>query len=283
MKIISWNVNGLRAVMSKGNLIPFMNSEKPDIMAFQETKMQEDQLNFNFDGYFRYMNSAERKGYSGTMVLTKKKPISVTYDIKGKDHPKEGRVITLEFEKFYFVCAYVPNSKDGLLRIDYRCHWEDDLRKHLMKLDKIKPVIYTGDLNVAHNEIDLKNPETNHESAGFSDQEREKFSKLLASGFKDTFRELYPKKVKYSCHNFEGYFTVSAISRIIPACSDCNRYSAFRGVFGICGCINIIINAFRKCFALICNAQVLTRYGNRSAVVIGFIVKNLDTYLGKID
>ena len=198
MKIISWNVNGLRAVMSKGNLIPFMNSEKPDIMAFQETKMQEDQLNFNFDGYFRYMNSAERKGYSGTMVLTKKKPISVTYDIKGKDHPKEGRVITLEFEKFYFVCAYVPNSKDGLLRIDYRCDWEDDLRKHLMKLDKIKPVIYTGDLNVAHNEIDLKNPETNHESAGFSDQEREKFTKLLASGFKDTFRELYPDTVKYS-------------------------------------------------------------------------------------
>ena len=198
MKIISWNVNGLRAVMSKGNLIPFMNKEKPDIMAFQETKMQEDQLNFNFDGYLRYMNSAERKGYSGTMVLTKKKPISVTYDIKGKDHPKEGRVITLEFDKFYFVCAYVPNSKDGLLRIDYRMHWEDDLRKHLMKLDKIKPVIYTGDLNVAHNEIDLKNPETNHESAGFSDQEREKFSKLLDSGFKDTFRELYPDTVKYS-------------------------------------------------------------------------------------
>ena len=198
MKIISWNVNGLRAVMSKGNLIPFMNKEKPDIMAFQETKMQEDQLNFNFDGYLRYMNSAERKGYSGTMVLTKKKPISVTYDIKGKDHPKEGRVITLEFDKFYFVCAYVPNSKDGLLRIDYRMHWEDDLRKHLMKLDKIKPVIYTGDLNVAHNEIDLKNPDTNHESAGFSDQEREKFSKLLDSGFKDTFRELYPDTIKYS-------------------------------------------------------------------------------------
>ena len=198
MKIISWNVNGLRAVMSKGNLIPFMNKEKPDIMAFQETKMQEDQLNFNFDGYLRYMNSAERKGYSGTMVLTKKKPISVTYDIKGKDHPKEGRVITLEFDKFYFVCAYVPNSKDGLLRIDYRMHWEDDLRKHLMKLDKIKPVIYTGDLNVAHNEIDLKNPETNHESAGFSDQEREEFSKLLDSGFKDTFRELYPDTIKYS-------------------------------------------------------------------------------------
>ena len=198
MKIISWNVNGLRALMSKGNLIPFMNEEDPDIMAFQETKMQEDQLTFNFDGYLRYMNSAERKGYSGTMVLTKKKPLSVTYDIKGKDHPKEGRVITLEYKDFYFVCAYVPNSKDGLARIDYRCHWEDDLRKHLMKLDKDKPVIYTGDLNVAHNEIDLKNPDTNHESAGFSDQEREKFSKLLDSGFVDTFRELYPEKVQYS-------------------------------------------------------------------------------------
>ena len=198
MKIIGWNVNGLRAVMSKGNLIPIINKEDPDIICFQETKMQEDQLNFNFDGYLRYMNSAEKKGYSGTMVLTKKKPLSVTYDIKGKDHPKEGRVITLEFKDFYFVCAYVPNSKDGLLRIDYRMHWEDDLRKHLMNLDKDKPVIYTGDLNVAHNEIDLKNPDSNHESAGFSDQEREKFSKLLASGFKDTFRELYPDTVKYT-------------------------------------------------------------------------------------
>ena len=198
MKIIGWNVNGLRAVMSKGNLIPFINKEKPDIMAFQETKMQEEQLEFNFDGYLRYMNSAEKKGYSVTMVLTKDKPLSVTYDIKGKDHPKEGRVITLEYKDFYFVCAYVPNSKDGLKRIDYRMHWEDDLRKHLMKLDKEKPVIYTGDLNVAHNEIDLKNPDDNHESAGFSDQEREKFSKLLESGFSDTFRELYPNKVKYS-------------------------------------------------------------------------------------
>ena len=198
MKIISWNVNGLRALMSKGLLIPFIEKEDPDIIAFQETKMQEDQMDFNFDGYLRYMNSAEKKGYSGTMVLTKKKPLSVTYDIKGKDHPKEGRVITLEYKDFYFVCAYVPNSKDGLLRIDYRCKWEDDLRKHLMKLDKIKPVIYTGDLNVAHEEIDLKNPDSNHESAGFSDQEREKFTKLLASGFKDTFRQLYPNKVKYS-------------------------------------------------------------------------------------
>ena len=198
MKLISWNVNGLRAVMSKGFLIPFMNKENPDIMAFQETKMQEDQLNFNFDGYYRYMNSAERKGYSGTMVLSKKEPISVSYDIEGKDHPLEGRVITLEYDKFYFVCAYVPNSKDGLKRLDYRMHFEDDLRKHLKKLDKKKPVIYTGDLNVAHNEIDLKNPEDNHFSPGFSDEERDAFTKLLDCGFKDSFREVYPEKIQYS-------------------------------------------------------------------------------------
>ena len=198
MKLISWNVNGLRAVMSKDTLLPFIAAEDPDIMAFQETKMQEEQMEFNFDGYLRYMNSAEKKGYSGTMVLTKKKPLNVIYDIEGEDHPKEGRVITLEYEDFFFVCAYVPNSKDGLKRIDYRMHWEDDLRAHLMKLDKIKPVIYTGDLNVAHNEIDLKNPDDNHFSAGFSDEERGKFNELLAAGFADSFRELYPEKVKYS-------------------------------------------------------------------------------------
>ena len=160
--------------------------------------MQEEQMEFNFDGYLRYMNSAEKKGYSGTMVLTKKKPLNVIYDIEGEDHPKEGRVITLEYEDFFFVCAYVPNSKDGLKRIDYRMHWEDDLRAHLMKLDKSKPVIYTGDLNVAHNEIDLKNPDDNHFSAGFSDEERGKFNELLDAGFADSFRELYPEKVKYS-------------------------------------------------------------------------------------
>jgi len=198
MKIISWNVNGLRALMSKGELIPFIEKENPDIIAFQETKMQEDQMTFNFDGYIRYMNSAVKKGYSGTMVLCKKKPISVSYDIEGEADPKEGRVITLEYEDYYFVCAYVPNSKDGLLRLDYRCYWEDCLRKHLSKLDKKKPVIYTGDLNVAHNEIDLKNPDTNHESAGFSDEERAKFTELLNAGFKDTFRELYPDIIKYS-------------------------------------------------------------------------------------
>ena len=198
MKLLNWNVNGLRAILSKGDLIDFINREDPDIIAFEETKMQEDQLTYNFDGYYRYMNCAERKGYSGTMVLTKKEPLSVSYDIEGIDHPKEGRVITLEYNDFYFVCAYVPNSKDGLKRIDYRMLWEDDLRKHLIKLDKKKPVIYTGDLNVAHNEIDLKNPDDNHFSAGFSDQEREKFSCLLESGFIDTYRKLYPNSVKYS-------------------------------------------------------------------------------------
>ena len=238
-KFINWNVNGLRALLSKGNLIPFMNEEKPDIMAFEETKMQEDQLTLNFDGYYRYMNSAERKGYSGTMVLTKEKPISVTYDIKGKDHPKEGRVITLEFDNYYFVCAYVPNSKDGLLRIDYRMHWEDDLRKHLKALDKIKPVIYTGDLNVAHNEIDLKNPDTNHESAGFSDQERDAFTKLLQCGFKDTFRQLYPDTVKYSWWSYRmrarergvgwriDYFVVS--DRIMDKVKDSIIYDDIEG------------------------------------------------------
>ncbi|MBQ3419891.1 MAG: exodeoxyribonuclease III [Erysipelotrichaceae bacterium] len=198
MKFINWNVNGLRAILSKGNLISLINKEKPDILAIEETKMQEEQLTYNFDGYYRYMNCAEKKGYSGTMVLTKNKPLNVIYDIEGDNHPKEGRVITLEYPDYYFVCAYVPNSKDGLLRLDYRMHWEDDLRKHLNKLDKKKPVIYCGDLNVAHEEIDLKNPDENHFSAGFSDEERNKFSELLKSGFKDTYREIYPKSIKYT-------------------------------------------------------------------------------------
>lgn len=197
MKIINWNVNGLRACLSKG-LMDYIIKENPDIMSFQEIKMQQDQLKVEFEGYHLYMNSAERKGYSGTMVLTKKEPLSVIYDIEGEDHPKEGRVITLEYEDFYFVTAYVPNSKDGLLRLDYRMHWEDDLRAHLLKLNEKKPVIYTGDLNVANEEIDLKNPDTNHFNAGFSDEERNKFKELLNSGFKDTFRELYPDTVKYS-------------------------------------------------------------------------------------
>ncbi len=198
MKIISWNVNGLRAAEKKG-FTEFFLEEDADIFAIQETKMQESQLTdtMHFDGYEIYMNSAERKGYSGTLVYSKKKPISCAYDIEGDDS-KEGRVITLEYEDFYFVCAYVPNSKEKLARLDFRMEWEDHLRKHLLKLKETKPVIYTGDLNVAHEEIDIKNPDTNHMNAGFSDEERAKFSELLASGFKDTFRELYPETVKYS-------------------------------------------------------------------------------------
>lgn len=205
MKAISWNVNGLRALLQKGDLIPFLENEKPDFFAFQETKMQEDQLKVEFDGYYRYMNSAEKKGYSGTMILAKKEALSVEYDIEGEDHPKEGRVITLEYPLFYFVCAYVPNSKDGLTRLDYRMHWEDDLRKHLLKLNAKKPVIYTGDLNVAHNEIDLINPQSNHFSAGFSDEERAKFGELLEAGFVDTYRYLHPEEVKYSWWSYRTY------------------------------------------------------------------------------
>ena len=239
MKLLNWNVNGLRAILGKGNLIDFINKEKPDIIALEETKMQEDQLTYDFDGFYRYMNCAERKGYSGTMVLTKKEPLSVSFDIEGDDHPKEGRVITLEYNDFYFVCAYVPNSKDGLKRIDYRMHWEDDLRKHLLKLDKIKPVIYTGDLNVAHNEIDLKNPDDNHFSAGFSDEEREKFTCLLDSGFIDTFRHLYPETVKYSWWSYRtrarergigwriDYFVVS--KRIVDKVEDALVYDEIYG------------------------------------------------------
>ena len=204
MKLISWNVNGLRACMKKG-FADFFLKEDADIFAIQETKMQLDQLEdgMRFDGYHLYMNSAERKGYSGTLVYSKIEPISVEYDLKDEGCD-EGRVITLEFDDFYFVCAYVPNSKDGLLRLDFRMQWEDRLRKHLIKLDRKKPVIYTGDLNVAHNEIDLKHPEDNHFSAGFSDQERERFTILLESGFIDTYRKLYPESEKYSWWSYRA-------------------------------------------------------------------------------
>lgn len=203
MKILNWNVNGLRAILNKGNLQEFIAKEDPDIIAFEETKMQPDQLKHDFDGYYQYMNSAVRKGYSGVLVLSKKEPLNVIYDLEGEEEPLEGRVITLEYADFYLVAAYVPNSKDGLLRLDYRMKWEDLMRVHLKKLDAVKPVIYTGDLNVAHNEIDLKNPSTNHFSAGFSDEERAKFTELLNSGFKDTFRELYPEAIKYSWWSYK--------------------------------------------------------------------------------
>ncbi len=239
MKIVSWNVNGLRAVLSKGNLTEFLEREDPDIMGFEETKMQEDQLTVDFDGYYRYMNCAEKKGYSGTMVLTKERPLSVRHDIDGEDHPREGRVITLEYPEYYFVTAYVPNSQDGLKRLDYRMHWEDDLRKHLQALDQVKPVIYTGDLNVAHNEIDLKNPDDNHFSAGFSDEERAKFTELLDAGFKDTYRELYPEGEKYTWWSYRtrarergvgwriDYFVVS--DRFLPKIRDSLIYDDVMG------------------------------------------------------
>lgn len=198
MKIVSWNVNGLRACMTKG-FADFFQEADADLVAIQETKMQPEQLTLEmqFSGYHVYMNSAEKKGYSGTLVYAKKEPLSVSYEIEG-DTTKEGRVITLEYPDFYFVCAYVPNSKEGLARLPYRMEWEELLKKHLTALDAKKPVIYTGDLNVAHEEIDIKNPSSNHKNAGFSDEEREKMTQLLASGFTDTFRKLYPETVQYS-------------------------------------------------------------------------------------
>lgn len=196
MKLISWNVNGLRACKTKG-FDEYFASENADIFCVQETKMQEGQANLEIEGYFRYMSSAIKKGYSGTLVYTKIKPISVVYGVNGL-YNDEGRVITLEFENFYLVNVYVPNSKEGLLRLDYRMEFEDNFRKYLSSLDKKKPVILCGDLNVAHEEIDIKNPKTNLRNAGFTIEERTKFSALLNAGFIDSFRYLYPKKVLYS-------------------------------------------------------------------------------------
>ncbi|MBQ1463435.1 MAG: exodeoxyribonuclease III [Ruminococcus sp.] len=196
MKLISWNVNGFRACLTKG-FADFFSQADADIFCLQETKMQPDQADFAPDGYHIYFHSAQKKGYSGTAVFTKKEPISVVYGIEG-GHTDEGRVITCEYEDFYFVCCYVPNAQNELKRIGYRMEFEDAMRDYLSALDKKKPVVYCGDLNVAHNEIDLKNPKTNAGNAGFSDQERGKMTELLAAGFKDTYRTLYPEKVEYS-------------------------------------------------------------------------------------
>lgn len=190
MKLISWNVNGFRACLKKG-FEDFFKAADADIFCLQETKMQPEQADFSPEGYFKYFNSAEKKGYSGTAVYTKREPLAVTFGINGA-HTDEGRVITCEYEDFYFVCCYVPNAQDELKRIDYRMQFEDDMREYLVSLDKKKPVIYTGDLNVAHEEIDLKNPKPNMGKAGFSDEERGKMTELLAAGFADTFRRLYP-------------------------------------------------------------------------------------------
>ena len=197
MKMVSWNVNGIRACMGKG-FMDFFNEIDADIFCLQETKMQPGQLEIETPGYFQYMNSAEKKGYSGTMVFTKKEPIHVTYGLGIEEHDHEGRVITCEYEDFYLVTVYTPNSKDGLLRLDYRMVWEDDFKAYLHRLNKTKPVIVCGDMNVAKEEIDLKNPKTNRKNAGFSDEERDKMRILQNSGFVDSYRYLYPDKIEYS-------------------------------------------------------------------------------------
>lgn len=197
MKLVSWNVNGIRACITKG-FYDFFKEIDADILCIQETKMQEGQLEIETPGYHQYMNSAEKKGYSGVLVFTKKEPLSYAYGIGIDEHDHEGRVVTLEYEDFYFVGCYTPNSKDGLLRLPYRMSWEDDFRSYLKKLEENKPVILCGDLNVAHEEIDLKNPKTNRKNAGFSDEERAKMTALLEAGFVDTYRYLYPDKVEYS-------------------------------------------------------------------------------------
>ena len=197
MKFISWNVNGFRSCLNKG-FGDFFANEEADFFSIQESKMQPGQAEFNAEGYYQYWYSAEKKGYSGTAIFTKHEPLSVKFGLGIDEHDHEGRAITLEFENFYLLNVYTPNSQRELTRLDYRMTWEDALRNYMMELDKVKPVIYCGDLNVAHEEIDLKNPKTNHFSAGFTDEERGKFSELLASGFSDTFRSLYPDKVEYS-------------------------------------------------------------------------------------
>lgn len=229
MKFISWNVNGFRACLNKG-FEEFFNEQNADFFCIQETKMQPDQADFKPDGYYQYWYSAEKKGYSGTAIFTKYEPISVWYGLDIEKHDHEGRAITLEYENFYLLCVYTPNSQRELVRLQYRMEWEDDLREYIKSLDTTKPVIYCGDLNVAHEEIDLKNPKTNHQSAGFSDEERDKFTELLNSGFSDTFRTLYPDKVQYSWWSYMfqaraknsgwriDYFVVS--DRLMPKVKD---------------------------------------------------------------
>lgn len=193
MKLISWNVNGIRACVQKG-FLDFFKETEADIFCIQESKMQEGQLDLALEGYYQYWNYAEKKGYSGTAVFTKEKPISVQNGIGIAEHDTEGRVITLEFPQFYLITVYTPNSKEELLRLSYRMQWEDDFRIYLKRLEQNKPVIVCGDMNVAHQDIDLKNPKTNHKNAGFSDEEREKFGVLLENGFIDTFRYFYPEQ-----------------------------------------------------------------------------------------
>ena len=225
MKLATWNVNGLRAVLGKG-FLDYVQDSAPDVLCLQETKCQPEQAVFDLPGYHRYFNSADKRGYSGTAILTKDEPISVTYDFGEDVHRHEGRIITAEYADFYLVCCYTPNSQDELKRLSYRMEWEDALRDYLCELDKTKPVIYCGDLNVAHEEIDLKNPKTNHFNPGFTDEERGKMTELLNCGFTDSFRQLYPDEVKYSWWSYRfharenntgwriDYFIVS--ERLLP-------------------------------------------------------------------
>ena len=229
MKFISWNVNGFRSCLTKG-FEDFFNDADADFFCIQETKMQEGQAEFSKDGYYQFWYSAEKKGYSGTAVFTKHQPMSVKYGIGIEEHDHEGRAITLEYENFYLLNVYTPNSQKELARLDYRMEWEKSLLEYINALNEKKPVIYCGDLNVAHKEIDLKNPKSNRKSAGFSDEERERFSILLENGYTDTFRKLYPEKIEYSWWSYMmkareknvgwriDYFVVS--DRIFPLIKD---------------------------------------------------------------
>ena len=204
MKIISWNVAGFRAVLKKG-FDDFFREIDADIFCIQESKVLEEQFDYRPEGYKMYLNPAERKGYSGTLVFTRIDPINVSYGMGIEEHDKEGRIITLEYYKFYLVTVYTPNAKNDLSRLEYRMKWEDDFKSYLKMLELTKPVVVCGDLNVAHNEIDIKNAKSNRGSAGFTDEERDKFSKLLEAGFIDTFRYLYPEKIKYSWWSYMGH------------------------------------------------------------------------------
>ena len=238
MKLISWNVNGIRACEGKGFSQIFKDLDA-DFFCLQETKMQEGQLDLQFEGYESYWNYAEKKGYSGTAIFTKHHPLNVTYGIGIEEHDHEGRVITLEMENFYMITVYTPNAQDGLKRLDYRMKWEDDFLAYLMRLDSVKPVIVCGDLNVAHEEIDLKNPKTNRKNAGFTDEEREKMTILLSKGFIDTFRFLYPEQETYSWWSYRfrareknagwriDYFLIS--SRLKEALKDASIHTEIMG------------------------------------------------------
>jgi exodeoxyribonuclease-3 len=237
-KFISWNVNGLRACVGKGFEDTFKALDA-DFFCLQETKMQHGQLDLQFDGYKSFWNYAEKKGYSGTAIYTRLEPLNVTYGIGIDEHDHEGRVVTLEMNDYYLVCVYVPNSQDGLRRLDYRMKWEDDFRSYLLALDAKKPVIVCGDLNVAHEEIDIKNAKTNHQNAGFTDEERAKMTELLGSGFADSFRRLYPEQVTYSWWSYRfhareknagwrlDYFLVS--ERLMSSVADSKIHTEIMG------------------------------------------------------